>query len=830
MIRGRLLLAFRRRLDIRPGEERSVIGLFAYFFIVMVAGYIILPLKINNFLRHLDLGILPIVLFGTAVGMSFVAAANSRFIQKLRPRPYIQASLVFFIGGLALFWLLAGLAPKSKVVPIVFWFWAEMFLAVSVIQFWILVNDVFSPRRVKRFIGLFVVAGLLGGIAGSIFVIGLSGEKASRALYLLCIGVLSGALLLIRALPSAKIEESESAPAARTKVGYAESFRTIIRSRYLLFLSGMMLAGYGASQVISFQFQTILKIGVPEVQRQQFLGVFGIVLLLASMSFHILVTGRLLKRFGLRTALFVSPALLALGAAAGWLVPAGGILVWTTIMRGADKSLTHSLSQSTREILYIPVPFETRAKAKVVIDLFINKFADAFAALLNFVAIAVFGLSVSSPADMRALSGITLAFILAWAILNRNLIREYVATIRRNLTVSRPDADQLVLGRIDVAATKLVFDTLESRNRSSVLYAMNLLDLVGKDKLSPELKAIISAKSSEVQAGAFDALLDIPGETLVPDWEDVLDDADLGAEIREVLSLDVYQTVMREHVRTVASAETRSETDAVAQMEVAKALGMMSGDAPLVGALRDLLKKGSPEVVRYALDSAGRQAKRGFIPLILPHLGRPATAEAAASALVAAGDRFAGMLDDALRDGGEDLQVRKAIPAVLGRMATPRAASVLAAGLGRGDAAVLDETIEALFRIRTARPEMPFDETVIRPVIVDLVHKACTLIIAVEGADRAAERAPLAEDLGALLSRTVKQIFELLSLVFPYEDIVRAYQNYHEGRKKSVDFALELLETILPKDMKDLLLPWLEEHPPEEQARIARRILKALER
>ena len=53
-------------------------------------------------------------------------------------------------------------------VPIVFWFWAEMFLAVSVIQFWILVNDCFSPRRVKRFIGLFIGGGLLGGIAGSV--------------------------------------------------------------------------------------------------------------------------------------------------------------------------------------------------------------------------------------------------------------------------------------------------------------------------------------------------------------------------------------------------------------------------------------------------------------------------------------------------------------------------------------------------------------------------------------------------------------------------------------------------------------------------------------
>ena len=188
------------------------------------------------------------------------------------------------------------------------------------------------------------------------------------------------------------------------------------------------------------------------------------------------------------------------------------------------------------------------------------------------------------------------------------------------------------------------------------------------------------------------------------------------------------------------------------------------------------------------------------------------------------------MLDDALRDPGEDVRIRGAIPGVLARMGTQRAADLLAAALGRGDASVLDETIEALFRIRTKSPERAFDERDIRPAVVELIRKACTLILAVEQADRSPTRAPLAGDLGGLLSKTIKQIFEVLSLIYPHEDIVRAYQNYREGRKKSVDFALELLETILRKDIKDVLLPLLEEHPADEQARIARRVLKTLER
>ncbi|MCX6566056.1 MAG: hypothetical protein NTW38_06480, partial [Candidatus Aminicenantes bacterium] len=60
------------------------------------------------------------------------------------------------------------------------------------------------------------------------------------------------------------------------------------------------------------------------------------------------------------------------------------------------------------------------------------------------------------------------------------------------------------------------------------------------------------------------------------------------------------------------------------------------------------------------------------------------------------------------------------------------------------------------------------------------------------------------------------------------EDIGRALQNYSEGTKRAVDYALELLEVVLPKEMKDAVLPVLEDAPADVKARSARRILKTL--
>ena len=489
-------------------------------------------------------------------------------------------------------------------------------------------------------------------------------------------------------------------------------------------------------------------------------------------------------------------------------------------MRGADKSLYHSLNQSTRELLYIPVPPQTKYKAKIFIDLFVGKFGDAVAALFP---------SRLRPAPARsrpAPERLALAFILAWLVFNRRLIREYAGIVKKNLALKWPDADKLVFDQIDVDATKLVFDTLESRNRSSVLYAMNLLDLIKKEKLSPELKKIIALQSDAVWAGSFDGLLDARAETTGPAWDDLLEDADLDAQVRDVLSLDVYQQVMRERVEKIA--EARAGEDVTAQMEVAKALGMMSADAPLVRNLGRLLKHQSPEVVRYALESAGRQRKTDFVPLIVPHLGRAASREAAEQALLAFGDRIAGTLQDYLADPEEPAAVRGALPEILSRMGTPRAAAALIRELRKGDESIRTAVVEALARLRSRHPAVAFRPVDIEPEIFAGIRRSCEAVIEMSRARPAEERAPSAAAAETVLVRTLKLVFELLGLLYPPDDIARAYQNYTEGSKRSVDYSLELLEHLLKKDIKDALMPLLEERPLDEKAAACARVLRTL--
>ena len=69
-------------------------------------------------------------------------------------------------------------------------------------------------------------------------------------------------------------------------------------------------------------------------------------------------------------------------------------------------------------------------------------------------------------------------------------------------------------------------------------------------------------------------------------------------------------------------------------------------------------------------------------------------------------------------------------------------------------------------------------------------------------------------------------IFKLLELIYHREDIIRAYQNVRAGTKDSVAYAVELLDNILKKELKDIILPLVESLSLEERVRICRSLLK----
>ncbi len=65
-----------------------------------------------------------------------------------------------------------------------------------------------------------------------------------------------------------------------------------------------------------------------------------------------------------------------------------------------------------------------------------------------------------------------------------------------------------------------------------------------------------------------------------------------------------------------------------------------------------------------------------------------------------------------------------------------------------------------------------------------------------------------------------------MTLLYPSEDIVKAYQNILQGTRKSVDYSLSLLDDLLDRELKAVLFPLIEDLPPEERTLRMRKAMR----
>ena len=606
MANGRLEKLLNRFADVRGHEVHAALYLSGFLFLITFSFSIVKPVKESFLIGLVNPAWWPYADLATALLIGFVVALNARLLNRLPRRTYISVTILFFIGCLLVFWYAFDVYLKSLVstpvtdssggiffvwIPLaiiktwpvavfVFCFWSDVFIAMSVTQFWIAVNDVFDPYQGKRLVGLFVTGGLFGGIVGSSLaaLMVIARLISAENLLLVCPIILLLALIMVNLVYREQKHLRETAEVevdpvqAGARVGYWESFLSVKRSRYLRLLAATLASAMVAGSLINFQFKfAVLKIFPNAGDRTFFLAVFFLGILVISAVFHLAATGRILRSFGIRWALLVAPVLLLAGSLSVFLVSAGALLAWASLIRGGDKLFDNTISQSLRELLYIPVPADIKYKAKIFIDMFVNKFATGLGAGLYWGLYRLSGFAYKDEvAKVREIGILVVVFLVLWIALTRAVYAEYPAVLKKDIRRKWDEGDKIVSDNVDVDLTRDVFDALQSRERSTTLYLMNVFDLVRKNNLTPELKEVLGIKQDEIRAQSMDRLFDAGGEVLFHSLDETIADKDLASVIDLVFLLPSYQEVMGK--RLAADAGSASDVD---RMDAAKLIGLM---------------------------------------------------------------------------------------------------------------------------------------------------------------------------------------------------------------------------------------------------------------
>ncbi|MFC2164873.1 HEAT repeat domain-containing protein, partial [Acidobacteriota bacterium] len=283
----------------------------------------------------------------------------------------------------------------------------------------------------------------------------------------------------------------------------------------------------------------------------------------------------------------------------------------------------------------------------------------------------------------------------------------------------------------------------------------------------------------------------------------------LAKEIQEVMSLDVYQEVMSAHVQKVLDGIEGD--DATEKMEAARVIGFMDSESSLTEKLDDLLRDNSPDVSKYAMESAAKLKHREYVPALMQKLNNPMTRDDAKAALVKYGSGIVGTLSDYMSDGSEKIELRQSVVEVLASIGNQEAVDFLLWELALNRSQIDKDIIDALDLIRSKEPDIQFEERAVKRNIFERSKVYYSELIAFsEEIARDRIKNIKSSDMPDRFSKLISDIFKLLGLIYSHEDIAKAEQNIRAGTKEATAYAIEMLDNILKKDMKDVIFPLIE--------------------
>lgn len=385
--------------QVRSDEVVPLLWCWLYIFSVMSAYYIIRPLRdamgVAGGIKNL-----PWLFSATLIGMLLVNLPFAALSRKLARTRFIPISYRFFFANLLIFSVLLHFATPSETVWLgrAFFVWVSVFNLFVVSVFWAFVVDVFNSESSKRLFALIAAAATVGAICGSLLTASIARWVSPSILLVLSGCLLELALLSVRrlsryvSLPKRTAQDSnvkkqheiddDSVPVGEPD---KESKRPLggtifagishtLRSAYLSVICLNMLLFSVTSTILYFQTASLAQHAFSSsASRTAFFATLDLCVNILTLMVQLLITARLIRRFGVAVVLTVIPLLSTIGFGLIALLPSTLVLVGFSALRRAGN---FAIARPTREVLFTVISREDKYKAKNFIDTVVYRAGD----------------------------------------------------------------------------------------------------------------------------------------------------------------------------------------------------------------------------------------------------------------------------------------------------------------------------------------------------------------------------------------------------------------------------------------------------------------------
>ncbi len=408
-LRARIAGLILAAVDVREGEWRALLWSFAYFFSLLCAYYVLRPIRD-------EMGItggtraLPWLFTGTFAAMLACVPLFGFVVKTYRRSRFIPIVYWFFVATIAGFWALLEFDIGTVYAARAFFIWTSVFNLFVVSVFWSFMADIFSNAQGKRLFGFIAAGGTAGTIVGPLVTVQFAPAIGPANLMLVSAALLVVAIGCVRRLALlAQPHPPGDRPADPPIIGggILAGITEVAKSPYLLGICLFMALFTTTSTVLYFEQAEIVKnASASSAERTRVFAFIDLAVSTLTIAAQMLLTGRIMRRFGVATALMVLPLVTAAGFALLAAAPVIVLLVGFQIVR---RTSDYAITRPAREVLYTVVTREQKYKAKNFIDTVVYRGGDAMSGWLYN------GLARGLGLDLAAIALLCVPVGLLWA-------------------------------------------------------------------------------------------------------------------------------------------------------------------------------------------------------------------------------------------------------------------------------------------------------------------------------------------------------------------------------------------------------------------------------
>lgn len=370
-----------RFVHVERAEVRRLLLSFAIFFLVLCGYYILRPVRDEMGVAAGGDG-LERFFYMVFIVMVLAVPVYGWIVATFARRLVVPVIYAFFIANLVLFWLalehFSG-DGHGATVAAVFFVWSSVFNLFVVSLFWVLMSEIYDTAAAKRLYGFIAAGGTAGAVTGPLIARTLAALFPAHGLLLASAICLTLALIAVLAL---RRELQSGAVPAGVNAGQPAGGRDILsgamsvfRSRYLFQIAAfILLANLVGTYFYLEQSRIVGETILDKQERVQFFATRDFAVNAVTILMQLLVTGRIMERFGLAVPLAALPLTAICGLLALAVSPSLGVVAGVMV---AERAVAFSLTNPAVKVLWTAAALDEKYKAQNFVDTVVYRGGDA---------------------------------------------------------------------------------------------------------------------------------------------------------------------------------------------------------------------------------------------------------------------------------------------------------------------------------------------------------------------------------------------------------------------------------------------------------------------